>query len=310
LSQAGTYNGGGIFPPGSVVETLTGNSGGAVGPNVGNNIFVVGDGMTVDVVGNPGTNTLTISAMGSVALQFDADSGSANPSGGIIHMTGGTNINTVAAGSVVTYNLDDAIVVATSAQIANLLLAANTISSVNSNGNIVLSPNGSGTVNIAYATLNAVAVYGASGALSQVGPLTNGQIIIGSSGVAPVAGTITSNGGTITITTGPGAINIETSGISSFSYKNVNSSPYTVLTTDEYISVDCSGGPITIKLHNAATTGQSFTIKDRTGNASTNNITVTTVGGVVNIDGSTSFVLNTNYESINVLGNSTSYEVW
>lgn len=47
---------------GAVVETLTGNSGGAVGPT-GNNINVVGSG-SVTVAGNPGTSTLTISTTG------------------------------------------------------------------------------------------------------------------------------------------------------------------------------------------------------------------------------------------------------
>lgn len=45
------------------VETLTGNSGGAVGPS-GNNINVIGAG-GVTVAGNPGTSTLTISVSGS-----------------------------------------------------------------------------------------------------------------------------------------------------------------------------------------------------------------------------------------------------
>ena len=45
-----------------VVETLTGNSGGAVGPTA-NNINVVGDGTTVTVAGNAGTSTLTISTI-------------------------------------------------------------------------------------------------------------------------------------------------------------------------------------------------------------------------------------------------------
>jgi len=49
---------------GSVVETLTGNSGGAVTPDGSGNINVVGSG-GVTVVGNPGTNTLTISIAGS-----------------------------------------------------------------------------------------------------------------------------------------------------------------------------------------------------------------------------------------------------
>ena len=55
MSQAGIFSIA-LLPPGTVVETLQGNSGGPVGPTAGNNIFVVGDGTTIDVVGNPGTH--------------------------------------------------------------------------------------------------------------------------------------------------------------------------------------------------------------------------------------------------------------
>jgi len=44
------------------VLTLTGNSGGAVPPS-GGNINVVGDGVTINAVGDPGTNTITFSAL-------------------------------------------------------------------------------------------------------------------------------------------------------------------------------------------------------------------------------------------------------
>ena len=52
--------------PGSAVETLTGNSGGAVSPDGSGNIDVVGDGTTIDIVGNPGTNTLTVSVINPI----------------------------------------------------------------------------------------------------------------------------------------------------------------------------------------------------------------------------------------------------
>ena len=42
------------------IETLTGNVGGAVGPDAAHNVNILG-GVGIDVVGNPATNTLTIS---------------------------------------------------------------------------------------------------------------------------------------------------------------------------------------------------------------------------------------------------------
>lgn len=50
--------------PASVINTLTGNTGGAVSPTAGN-INVVGDTTTTTVTGNPGTHTLTISLVNS-----------------------------------------------------------------------------------------------------------------------------------------------------------------------------------------------------------------------------------------------------
>ncbi len=53
----------GALPPGGGVQTLTGNSGGAVGPNLSNNINTVGSG-SITIVGNPGTNTTTTQLTG------------------------------------------------------------------------------------------------------------------------------------------------------------------------------------------------------------------------------------------------------
>ncbi len=59
MSQITSINSGG--GGGGDILTLTGNSGGPVGPTAGN-INLIGDVNTfVDVVGNPGTSTLTIS---------------------------------------------------------------------------------------------------------------------------------------------------------------------------------------------------------------------------------------------------------
>lgn len=90
---------------------------------------------------------------------------------------------------------------------------------------------------------------------------------------------------------------------------NVNTTPYVVLPTDNFLAVDCSAQPITIQLPDTAVVGQSFTIKDSTGSSLTNNITVTTVSGSTLIDGLTSSVLNTPYASISVMGNG-NYEIF
>jgi len=100
----------------------------------------------------------------------------------------------------------------------NISINSNTIASFNVNGNILLTPDGTGRVGISYATQNTVPYYGATGFLEGVGPLTNGQLVIGFTGAPPVAGAITSTGGTIDLTFGTGTINIETDGAVSNSF--------------------------------------------------------------------------------------------
>ncbi len=86
--------------------------------------------------------------------------------------------------------------------------------------------------------------------------------------------------------------------------------PYNVLTTDFMVLVDSAGGARTIRLPNAPTTGQNWVIKDDSGNAAANNISVTTVGGVVTIDGIATQTITGNWESINVAFNGTSYRIF
>ncbi len=117
------------------------------------------------------------------------------------------------------------------------------------NGDITLTPNGSGAVNIDYATQHAVPTYGASGALSEIGPLTNGELVIGSTGAQPVAASLTSTGATVTITAGTGSINLETG--SSVS----NSFP-----TDSGTATPSSGALTIAGGTNIATTGAGSTV--------------------------------------------------
>ncbi len=95
-----------------------------------------------------------------------------------------------------------------------------------------------------------------------------------------------------------------------FNYINVNASPYFVLDSDVYLSVDSSVIPITILLPDNALLGEPFIIKDRTGNCAVNNINVTTVSGLTNIDGVTSFIMDSAYQSISIVGNGTTYEIY
>jgi len=95
------------------------------------------------------------------------------------------------------------------------------------------------------------------------------------------------------------------------SYVNVTGpTTYVVLPTDYFISCGTVAGPCTIQLPNNPTQYQQFVIKDRTGSAFITKVIVTTVGGVVTIDGNTSYTFTDDYESIQVIFNGTSYETF
>jgi len=192
------------------VETLTGNSGGAVTVDTMHNINVIGDGIYIKTVGNltPDNHTLLIEPAGGLTTMYVEDSGTATPMNGVLNIFGGTGITTSGSGNTVT---------------------------ISSNGSL------------------------------------------------------------------------------SFNYTNVShaSSPYTVLGTDEYISVDCSAGVVTLNFPNAPTFKKTWIVKDRTGNCATNNITLTTPGGVVTFDGQTSLIMDSNYMALNIIANATpTYEVF
>ena len=185
------------------VETLTGNSGGAVGPT-GGNINVVGDTTTINIVGNPGTSTLTAS------------------------LTGGTN----------------------------------------------------------------------------------GQVPIAATAGVPIWASVGA-GQNITVTVGANTLSIAASQAQILTaYRVANASPFVINATDFYITVDTTAVPITIQLPDAPTTYRRFIIKDSGGMAAINNVTVTTVSGILNIDAAPTFTMNSNYQAIELMYSGFGYEVF
>jgi trimeric autotransporter adhesin len=89
MSSAGSYGAGGGGGVGSV-KFLEGNSGGAVGPTLAGIINVVGAG-DITVVGDAGTNTLTVELTGSLVSSIDGDAAGSVPISGDLNITGGTS---------------------------------------------------------------------------------------------------------------------------------------------------------------------------------------------------------------------------
>jgi hypothetical protein len=93
-------------------------------------------------------------------------------------------------------------------------------------------------------------------------------------------------------------------------YTPVSTTPYVVLDTDEFLGVDTTTLAITILLPDSALTGRVWIVKDNIGLAITHNITVTTVSGIVLIDGATTVTMNTAFEALQFLFNGTEYLIF
>lgn len=244
----------------------------------------------------------------------NTDAGAAMTLANALTFAGGSNINTSGAGHTVTINLDNSIVV------PGTITAGTGITSTT--GNIIASAGSliAGLGVVAATTVTAgvgmtISGFGA-GVLQTNGAGvfssnngTNGQVLIGG-GAAPIWTSITP-GANIAIVNGANSITISANtGAETIRYTGVSTTPYVVLGTDDYLGVDTSVLAITIELPNAPATGRIFIVKDSNGNALTNNITVTTVGGAVDIDGSTSQIISSDYQSIQVIFNGTFYEIF
>lgn len=190
------------------VETLTGNSGGAVSPDGSFNINILGSG-NYTVTGSPGTNTLTLSDNGTLADTYIGDTGSASPSSGTINLLGDSNQGSItsASGDTITFTNSDA---STSQKgVSELATDAESIAGSDNSRTIVPS---SLAAKLGSQTSNALA-YGntSTGALQWTSALTNGQVVIGSTSGSPQGANITGGTG-INITNGSNSILLNTHG--------------------------------------------------------------------------------------------------
>jgi len=115
---------------------------------------------------------------GTATVQFNTDSGSANPTGaGVITLTGANGITTSGAANTVTISITTPIPVTSG-----------------------------GTGNASFVT-NSILIGEGTNPIGTVGPLSDGQLLIGSTGLPPVAANLTA-GTNISISNGGGTITI------------------------------------------------------------------------------------------------------
>lgn len=101
----------GVVPPGTAIVTVTGDSGGAVGPDAAGNINLFGGSSTVNndngitTIGNPGTNTETITLTNRATGQVTTTD--ATPTTIITFPLGATPGVFYARGNVVAFDITD-----------------------------------------------------------------------------------------------------------------------------------------------------------------------------------------------------------
>ena len=115
---------------------------------------------------------------------------------------------------------------------------------------------------------------------------------------------------TVTPTTGTGAevVTISTSGNTFVTVRNAITTPVTVLTTDDVISIQVPGSVAVAVNLPAGATGQVFVIKDGLGLATAAApITITPAAGT--IDGAATAVINAPYGSLTLVYNGTEWKL-
>jgi len=218
-------NGGDIYISGTGYGVVRANAGETVGRV--DHIADIGGGNGTGIDCTAGTINLQISDMESLATAILVPAG-----------TGTCNIQVTEIDSTVAYNVGVG---------GTLNLIVNEISGTETNAGTLSLIRGDGTSSMndivstgltdSSRTEDAVAVYGASGALSEIGPLTNGQLVIGSTGNPPVATTLTA-GTNITINEAAGSITINSTAGSGEFIQQIYAETATVTTVNTEFGYD------------------------------------------------------------------------
>jgi len=134
----------------------------------------------------------------------------------------------------------------------------------------------------------------------------------GTGGAITTAGTITLNGagsvstsvsGTTVTITGSGSMLLNTVTVDVFS------SPYTVASGVDVVFVDANSGNITINLPSTATDGRRIYIVDQ-GASGVTGYNTTVSGNGNQINGNTTFTINSSYQALSVVGDGSNYYIF
>ena len=165
------------------------------------------------IASDPLMEDVTLSPSGTRASQhlFNTNTGLAIAGGGILNISGVSNIGTQGSGNTVTISLNSTI------SISGLVITNGGIYSTGPtilsslSGPGVVTASSTGVLSSSTTTNNAVQIGNIAGTLTSIPVGTNGQVLLGATNAAPSFATLTSNAGTIAFTPGPNSLNLDVS---------------------------------------------------------------------------------------------------
>ena len=262
---------------GTGILTVTGNSGGAVGPDGSNNINIVGSG-GVDVAGSMGSNTLTITSSGNVPLQFNEDSGSAIPSANMIIVTGAGGLTTSGAGHTITVTAGGTLATTYTEDAGSAAPSGNYLNVLGGTG---ITTSGAGSTVTVSADTDVATTYTEDAGSAT--PSANNLNILGGTGI-----TTSGAGSTVTVAAGStlATTYTENSGTATPSANNLNILGASGITT--------SGSGATVTISPGSSIATTYTENSGTATPSANNLNIVGGNGITTSgSGATVTVTNT-----------------
>lgn len=184
---------------GGSLNSLTGDNAVVVPGDVNGNINLLGVAGHTSVIGNAGTNTLTIDAGDSVPTSFVTDSGTATPSFNVLNVVGGANIATSGSGNTVTVK-----VAGTTNHSLQLGNASGSLTSlgVATNGQLPIGSTGNNPVLSTLTAGAGISIVNGAGSItiSASGSFNWNEITASSATMAVNNGYISNNAGFVTLT--------------------------------------------------------------------------------------------------------------
>lgn len=173
-----------------------------------------------------------------------------------------------------------------------------TNNAINLSSSGIVGYDGAGTFSGSTISQFAIVTGGASSStLSSIGPLTNGQLVIGSTGVASVAATLTAGSG-VSVTNGAGSITIGSIG-GGISWTDVTGTSQAMAVNNGYTADNA--GLVTLTLPATAAYGSIFAVVGKGAGGwkiAQNSGQTITFGNVATTTGATGFLSSTNAHDV------------